>query len=113
VKEKAMNRYKVEICTNTVLVVEACSENEAEKKALNLAWPLTGCCEGLHSSHVTKMTNLSDPAKLIADLSCRLQRCAFENGICKFCGGVPSKHAKDCVLGRARYYLDKGELDCE
>jgi len=55
---------------------------------------------------VESIKNLSDPVQLVADLACRLQWCAFENGICKFCGGVPSKHAKDCVLGRARYFLD-------
>ena len=107
-----MNRYKVEVRTDTVVVVEGHSESEAEQKVFMLAWPLTGCCEGIRSSRVTviRMTNLSDPVTLVADLACQLQWRAFRDGICEFCGGGElDSHAKDCVLGRARHFLDQSK----
>ena len=105
-----MNRYKVEIRTDNVLGVEARSESGAEEKALRRVWAPVNCDVGLQSSHVTGITNLSDPTTLVADLACKLQWCAFRDGICKFCGaGELVGHAKDCVLGRARHFLDESK----
>jgi len=106
-----MNRYKVEVRTDSVWIVEAHSKSEAEELALT-PWRITGCRGGPHSSSVMKVTNLSDPVQLVADLACQLQWHAFdEDGICKLCGASGLiNHAKDCVLGRARHFLDAEKL---